>query len=79
MSKHDVRTTKNLQLSKFFAVNRRMFKELHTAFYYLVYYSMIYLFPIAFIFFLVFTVGLRERDTKLKFQEIIHGIFKKFF
>jgi len=56
-----------------------MLKELQSAFDYLVYYSMIYIFPVAFIFFLIFTVGLRERDTKLKFREIIHGIFKKLF
>ena len=56
-----------------------MLEELHAAFYYLVYYSMIYIFPVAFIFFLVFTVALRERDTKLKFREIMQSIFKKYF
>ena len=53
-----------------------MFKELQAAFYYLVYYSMIYIFPVAFIF-LVFTVVLKERDRKLRVREIIQSIFRK--
>ncbi|MDQ3040864.1 MAG: hypothetical protein M3R11_00610 [Acidobacteriota bacterium] len=53
-----------------------MFKELQDAFYYLVYYSMIYIFPVAFIF-LVFTVALKERDRKLRVREIIQSIFRK--
>jgi hypothetical protein len=56
-----------------------MLKELHAAFYYLVYYSMIYIFPVAFVFFLVFTVALKELDTKLRFREIMQSIFKKLF
>ncbi len=56
-----------------------MLKGLQDLFYYLVYYSMIYVFPIAFIFFLVFTLALKERDTKLKFREIAQNIFRKIF
>lgn len=37
--------------------------------YYLIYYLTIYLFPLAFIFFLVFTIGLREFEYKLHFRE----------
>jgi len=47
--------------------------------YYFVYYSMIYIFPFAFFFLLVFTVALKERDTKLKIREIGVNLFKKFF
>ncbi|MBA3334768.1 MAG: hypothetical protein H0T08_04075 [Acidobacteria bacterium] len=57
----------------------KMLKGLQDLFYYLVYYSMIYVFPIAFIFFLVFTLALTERDTKLKFREIAQNIFRKIF
>jgi len=57
-------------------VKEQMFKELQAAFYYLVYYSMIYIFPVAFIF-LVFTVALKERDRKLRVREIIQSIFRK--
>jgi len=56
-----------------------MLKELQHFFYYLVYYLMIYVFPMAFIFFLVFTVALKERDTKLKIWEITQNVFKKLF
>jgi len=58
-------------------VKEQVFKELQAAFYYLVYYSMIYIFPVAFIFFLVFTVALKERDRKLRVREIIQSIFRK--
>jgi len=56
-----------------------MLRELQDFFYCLVYYSMIYIFPIAFVFFLVFTVALKERDTKLKIREITQNLFKKLF
>lgn len=45
--------------------------------YYLIYYAMIYLFPLAFIFFLVFTIGLREFEYKLNVREIVKNIFGK--
>jgi hypothetical protein len=45
--------------------------------YYLIYYAMIYLFPVAFIFFLVFTIGLREFEYKLNFRETVKNIFRK--
>ncbi len=56
-----------------------MLRELLDCFYYLVYYSMIYVFPLAFIFLLVFTIGLKERDTKLKIREITQNLFKRLF
>lgn len=56
-----------------------MLTELRYALYYLVYYSMIYIFPVAFVFFLVFTTALRERDTKLRIREITENLFKKLF
>jgi len=54
-----------------------MIKDLISFFYYLVYYGMIYLFPFLFFFFLVYTVALRDRDTKLKIGEILKSFFKK--
>ena len=47
--------------------------------YYLIYYAMIYLFPLAFVFFLVFTIGLREFEYKLNFRGIVKNIFMKLF
>jgi hypothetical protein len=35
-------------------------------------------FPV-FVFLLVFTLGLRERDSKLRFREIMQSVFKKMF
>jgi len=32
-----------------------------------------------FVFFLVFTLGLRERDSKLRLREIMHCVIKKLF
>jgi hypothetical protein len=40
---------------------------------------VVYCFPIVFIFLLVITVAMRDRDTKLKFREIATGLFKKLF
>ncbi len=40
---------------------------------------MIYVFPTAFIFFLVFTAALKEGDTKLKIREITQNLFKRLF
>ena len=54
-------------------------RELQVFLYGLIYYSMVYVFPLAFIFFLVFTIGLRERDTKLKIREITKNLFKRLF
>ena len=56
-----------------------MLKDLTNFLYYLVYYSIIYVFPFAFFFFLVITVGMRDRDSKLKFREIMQGFFRKWF
>ena len=70
---------KNLQLLILFSVKAEMLRELQSFLYYLVYYSMIYIFPLAFIFFLVFTIALKERDTKFKIREITQNLFKKLF
>ena len=56
-----------------------MFGILYELTYFLIYFSMLYIFPFVFFFFLVFTVALRDRDTKLKIGEIGKNIFKKFF
>ena len=54
-------------------IPRWLFAEI----YYLIYYAMIYLFPLAFIFFLVFTVGPREFEYKLNFRETVKSVFRK--
>lgn len=54
-------------------------EQLQIFFYYLIYYAMIYGFPIVFVFLLVFTLGLKERDTKLKIREIAQNVFKRLF
>ncbi len=46
---------------------------------FLVFCLMFYVVPFSFFFFLVITVGLRDRDTKLKIGEITKCLFKKFF
>jgi len=50
---------------------------LYAEIYYLIYYAMLFLFPLAFVFFLVFTIGLREFEYKLKFREVVKNIFRK--
>jgi hypothetical protein len=40
---------------------------------------VVYCFPTIFIFLLIVTVAMKERDTKLKFREIVNGLFKKLF
>jgi hypothetical protein len=40
---------------------------------------VVYCFPTIFIFLLIITVGMKERDTKLKFREIMQGLFKRIF
>lgn len=47
--------------------------------YYLIYHVTVCLFPIAFIFFLVFTVGLRDFEYKLNFRETVNNVFRKLF
>ena len=40
---------------------------------------VVYCFPTTFIFLLIITVAMKERDTKLKFREIMRGLFNKLF
>jgi hypothetical protein len=40
---------------------------------------IVYCFPIVFIFLLVITVAMRDRDTKLKLRESLNGLLKKLF
>ena len=67
------------QLFPRFRVKQKMLRELKVFFYYLVYYAMLYGFPIVYIFLLVFTLALKERDSKLKIREITACLFKKLF
>jgi len=46
---------------------------------YLLYWFVIYCIPSIFIFFLVITLAMKERDTKLKIREITQNIFKLIF
>jgi hypothetical protein len=50
---------------------------LYMEIYYLTYDAMVCLFPFAFVFFLVLTIGLREFEYKLKFRETVKNIFRK--
>ncbi|HEX8736978.1 MAG TPA: hypothetical protein VF721_16725 [Pyrinomonadaceae bacterium] len=50
---------------------------LYAEIYYLIYDSMVCLFPFAFVFFLVLTIGLRDFEYKLNFREIVKNIFRK--
>ncbi len=40
---------------------------------------VVYCFPTIFIFLLIITVGMKEHDTKLRFREIMQGLFKRIF
>lgn len=68
-----------MQLSARFPVNWKMIEELIESLYYLIFLLIFYGFPLAFFFFLVITVAMRDRDTKLKFREIMQCAFKKMF
>lgn len=52
---------------------------LSTEFYYLIHDAMLCLFPFAVVFFLVFTVGLRDFEYRLNFRGIVKNIFMKLF
>jgi hypothetical protein len=56
-----------------------MIESLLNLFFYIGFLVMSFVFPPAFFFFLVFTVAMRDRDTKLKFREIMQCAFKKLF
>lgn len=56
-----------------------MFESLIENLKYLIFLVLFYGLPLAFFFFLVITVAMRDRDTKLKFREIMSCAFKKLF
>ena len=46
---------------------------------YVAYHLVTLVYPSIFIGLFVFTLALKERDTKLKLREIMQGVFKKLF
>jgi hypothetical protein len=46
---------------------------------FIVYYLTVLVCPSIFIGLFVFTLGMKERDTKLKLREIMQSVFKKMF
>jgi hypothetical protein len=53
------------------------FRWIYVETYYLVYDLMIYIFPLAFAFFLVAAIGLKEFDKKINLRQIVKSIFAR--